>query len=176
MNILICMCPYPFFRAQGQTLRVYNIAKHLAKRHKLFLLGITDDSLKLKNSSLVFEIKDIFEKIFEIKVRRKKFIEILNLLTPRYSINLEFPIIKKKLYKLISQIIKKEKIDILHINGSLIIDLLLADFKGIPKILDLCDSYCLSFKRALKNTSQILERSLLFFKYLRIKAIEKYPY
>ena len=174
MNILICMYPYPFFKAQGQTLRVYNIAKHLAKRHRLFLLGISDDSLKLKNSSLVFEIKDIFEKIFEIKIRRKKFIEILNLLTPKYSINLEFLIIKKKLYKLISQIIKKEKIDILHINGSPLIDLLLADFKGIPKILDLCDSHCLNFKRALKNTSQILESSLLFFKYLRVKAIEKY--
>ena len=60
------------------------------------------------------------------------------------------------------------------VNGSLIIDLLLADFKGIPKILDLCDSRYLIHKRALKNTSQVFETFSLFFKYLRIKAIEKY--
>jgi len=172
MNILICMYPFPFLRTQGQTLRVYYIAKHLARKHRLFLLGIYKDNLP--KNSLIFKTEGIFEEVFEIKIKRKKFIEILNLFTPRYSTKLEFPIAKKKLYSLISQILKKHKIDILHVNGFPLLDLLLADFKGIPKVLDLCDSPYLFYKREIENTTQIIVKFIKFFKILLIKSIEKY--
>ena len=176
MNILICMNPYPFFKAQGQTLRVYNIAKHLAKKHKLFLLGIHDDSLKLKDNSLIFNPENIFEKIYKVRIKRKrkKLIEIFNLIAPKYSTNLEFLKTKKDLYKFISQIVEKEKIDILHINGRPFVNILLADFKKVPKILDLCDSLSLYYKRGINSTSQFFKKFVLYSKYLWAKSIEKY--
>jgi len=173
MNILVCFYPFPFYRTHGQALRVYNVFKNIAKKHNVFLLGISDNILNLKDNFLLFDIKDVFAKIFTIEIKRKRFMEILNLLTPKY-INLEFPLTKIKLYKLISQIIRKQKIDIIYVNGFPFVDLLLADFKEIPKVLDLCDSRHLIHKRAVENTSQALNKFVFFFNYLRTKNIEKY--
>ena len=176
MNILICMHPYPFFKAQGQTLRVYYIAKHLTKKHKLFLLGIHDDSLRLKDNSLIFDPENIFEKIYEIKIKRrkKKWIEIFNLITPKYTTSLEFFKTKKDLYKFVSQIIEEKKIDILHVNGKPFVNILLADFKKVPKILDLCDSLSLYYKREASGTSKFFKKNILYMKYFWIRSIEKY--
>ena len=171
MNILICTYPSPFLRTQGQSLRVYNISKHLAKNHKIFLLFLTD--LNTKNDHLVFDKKHIFSKIWQKEIKQKRFMRIFNLIATKYSARLEFPIVKTKLHKLVLRIIKEQKIDILYING-FPIDLLLADFKGVPKVLDLCDSPTLAYKREFENSAGFLNKQIAFLKYLRAEAIEKY--
>ncbi len=174
MNILVCFYPFPFYRTHGQALRVYNVFKNIAKNHNVFLLGVYDKILNnLEYNSLLFDIKSIFVKIFKLNIKRKRLLEVLSLITPKY-INLEFPLDKIKLYKLVSQIIIKYKIDIIYVNGFPFIDLLLSDFNKVPKVLDLCDSRCLIHKRGLKNSSYILDKFIFFLNYLRAKNIEKY--
>jgi len=174
MNILVCFYPFPFYRTHGQALRVYNVFKNIAKNHNVFLLGISENALnKLEYNSLLFDAKDIFLKVFRLNIRRKRLLEILSLITTKY-VNLEFPLLKIKLYKIVWQIIIKYKIDIIYVNGFPFIDLLLSDFTRIPKVLDLCDSRCLIFKRALENSSYTLDKIIFFLNYFRTKNTEKY--
>lgn len=160
MKILVCTQKIPYPLTSGDNLRIYNIFKELAKNHEVYLL-YNDTSKNNQESLAVIEKSGIFEDCISLNLPSSSLIDraigLMFLDSKLFSTRGYFKF-KKDVKNKVSEIVKKNKIEIIH-SHDLFVSLLLSDFNTVPKVLDLTDSHGLYYKRELQS----LQNPINFF-------------
>jgi len=166
--------PYPL--ESGDSLRTYNICKKLIERgNKIFLVYFRHgDQNSLDERALSEIAEDIFVmdcpsfynqlygKLYKIFVSLFPFPNIL--FRPKNIKNLQ---------KNIKKIIERDNIDIIHVRD-FITGVSLINFREIPKLLDLTDSFSLASKREMAQQKSIKKKMRSYLSYNWHRGIEKF--
>lgn len=167
MNILFIANRFPYPPYRGDKLKIFNIAKRLCDKHKLFLITFIQD----KND------------IQYVSVLKNYFVDVKYVYLPKYRSTLKcafkilsskpFQIIyfeSKELKDLVNDFVNKNQIDVIH-TQHLRMAQYSFDLVNKPRILDLPDAYSLYWKRR-KNLKRNLIKRL--FDHIEFKKVMKY--
>ncbi|HLS71210.1 MAG TPA: glycosyltransferase [Chitinophagaceae bacterium] len=159
--------PYPPYR--GDKLKIYNLSKHLSKKHELHLITFLENEEDIK---YLPELEKIFTSIHLVQLPPKK--AILNTLRTSYKRGIPFQIgyfFMEEMQNKIQEILTIHKFDAVHIQH-----IRLAPYwkniKDIPRILDLPDAFSLYWKRRRKN-SKFIKKAFNSIEYNRLRNYEK---
>lgn len=156
--------PYPPFR--GDKLKIFNLAKRLSIHHDLFLITFAESK---EDYNHIPELEKLFKKVIIVKL--PKWQSYFNCLLAVFS-NIPFQVAyfrSRKMYRTISDFVKKNKIDIIHTQH-----IRMAQFTSQieqPKILDLPDAFSLYWQRRIENQQNIFKR---FFEQIEFKRLYKF--
>jgi polysaccharide biosynthesis protein PslH len=148
MRILLFTNPYRFL-LNGMMLRTYKIFKNLSHDNDIYLVSFINK--KSYSQNYPFLQDKFFKNIFFLDMYEQTFSREV-LLATQMIISSYIPLLtivpsyQKYVEKEIKKIIEENEIEILHIN-SLYKAFLVDNISGIPKVLDLIDSFGLRYLR-----------------------------
>lgn len=167
MNILFIANRFPYPPYRGDKLKIFNIAKRLCAKNKLYLITFVQD----KND------------VRYIDALKKYFSDVRYVYLPKYKSTLKcaykilsskpFQILyfeSKELKELINEFIDKNQVDVIH-TQHLRMAQYSCDIINIPRILDLPDAYSLYWKRRKNLKRNIIKR---LFDHIEYKKVMKY--
>jgi sugar transferase (PEP-CTERM/EpsH1 system associated) len=160
--------PYPPFR--GDKLKIYNLAKRLAKKHKLILVTFTQDENDIAN---IPQLKSIFSKIVTVHLPfHKSVINCLRILIGDKKPLQVLYFYSKEFKKKLSDTINIENPDVIHVQH-LRMSQYLPQLNNKPAILDLPDAFSLYWDRRVKSAKNFLTRWFNNFEFKRVLRYEK---
>jgi sugar transferase (PEP-CTERM/EpsH1 system associated) len=169
MNILFVANRFPYPPYRGDKLKIYNIARRLSKRHRLFLITFIQDENDLK---YVKELDKIFMKCIFVKL--SKFRSGINCLLHLFSgkpVQVSY-FMSHDLDRKLENFIENNKIDVIHTQH-----LRMAQFtskiSSVKKILDLPDAYSLYWKRRQKESKKIFSKIFAYIEYRKVLNYER---
>ncbi len=151
MNILFVANRFPYPPFRGDKLKIYNLAKRLSGKHKLFLITFVQDK---KDYEYTSELEKYFDKIELVYL--PKYLSVLKCGLKMFSKNpyqiiyFESSEFKKKLAKFLSE----NEVDLIH-TQHLRMSQYTYDLKKYKRILDLPDAYSLYWKRRMEMTNNL---------------------
>ena len=168
MRILVVSSYLPFPLFSGGNIRLYNLLKLMAKKHKITLIC---EKRPNQTNEDVKEVEKVCEKV--ITVERKKQWSTKNILKTGFSKN-PFLITGHTSLEMKNAIIEeleKEKYDVIHVETSYVMQNL--PQTTIPVVLAEHNIEYLVYKRFADNVS-IVARPVLFLDILKLKRLEEY--
>lgn len=156
MKILCVSSRFPYPLIKGDKLKVYQLIKHLSKRHSIYLVTFVESKDELKYLSSVAQFT---KRIVPIQLSRtKSYLQCVKGLFSPLPFQ-TFYYNSKKMHREISNIIVKEKFDLVYVHLIRMAEYL-RHKKGLRKILAIEDSISSNYKHTIKFRKGL--RKLLF--------------
>lgn len=157
--------PYPPYR--GDKLKIYHLAKRLAKRHELHLLTFTEHEEEKQYRG---ELEKIFQKVELVHLPRwKAALHCLQALWNPLPVQVQYFRSAALRHKL-NALLQAEKYDAVHVQH-LRMAPYLADNASLPRILDLPDAFSLYWERRSKMPRPFLQK---LFENIEQKRVLRY--
>lgn len=169
MTLLFIANRFPYPPHRGDKLKIYNLAKRLAGKHRLLLVTFTETSEDLHH---LHALDNIFDKVYTIHLPRVK--SVTSVLMGVFS-SIPFQVLyfkDKQIKSLIRQVIADEKPDAVHVQH-LRMSQYLDDLKGLPSIIDLPDAFSLYWKRRVEKANSWPARMFAKWELKRVVHYEK---
>jgi len=173
MNILFLSTENPYPPDHGHHIRTYNILKHLSKGNNVYFIGFAKNSDELKYKKHLEQFCKGVD-IFMISSGKNKFYFMLSLFLNLFSLK-PFAVtryFKKEAQSRIAQILKEEKIDLVHFD-MLHLAMYFDTIGSTPKILVNHNVESLRLKRLIKVQKNLLIKLYLYIQYLKLARYEK---
>ncbi len=157
--------PYPPYR--GDKLKIYNLAKRLAKQHELHLVTFTEI---VADKTYIPELKKIFTEVHTVHLPKWK--GALNCAL-EFTSGLPLQVLyfkSQEMQELVNKIVDNTNYDAIHVQH-LRMAPYLKDRKDLPAILDLPDAFSLYWKRRQKTENSFFKNR---FEHLEQKRLEKF--
>ncbi|RYZ45040.1 MAG: glycosyltransferase, partial [Sphingobacteriales bacterium] len=143
--------PYPPYR--GDKLKIFHLARRLSVKHELHLVTFLQDESDLQ---YLPELRKIFSEIHLVRLTKaQSYINSLFAVLHKEPFQVRYfhsAAMKEKIAELLSA----NRYDAVHVQH-LRMAQYLADYKNIPRILDLPDAYSLYWKRRIESTNGLLK-------------------
>jgi sugar transferase (PEP-CTERM/EpsH1 system associated) len=156
--------PYPPFR--GDKLKIFNLARRLAKHHEIHLITFAESA---EDHTYKSKLEEIFKEVHFVNLPIWQ--SYWSCLLAIFS-NTPFQIAyfrSRKMQNLIGQFLETHEIDVVHTQH-----LRMSQFTNqltLPKILDLPDAFSLYWKRRIANQKNPLKK---FFELIEYKRLFKF--
>lgn len=168
MNILFVANRFPYPPFRGDKLKIFNLAKELSKRHRLYLITFIEDKNDYK---YIDKLKQYFKEIEVVYL--PKYQSALNCLKNIFSSTpLQINYFKSdKFDMLVQDFISKHSIDVIH-TQHLRMSQYTYKIKDIPTVLDLPDAYSLYWKRRSMLSGSYLKKKFGLLEHKRVLNYE----
>lgn len=168
MNILFVANRFPYPPFRGDKLKIFNLAKELSKRHKLYLLTFIEDKNDYK---YIDNLRQYFKEIEVVYL--PKYQSALNCLSNIFSSTpLQINYFKSdKFDMLVQDFISKHSIDVIH-TQHLRMSQYTYKIHDIPTVLDLPDAYSLYWKRRSMLNGSYLKKKFGLLEHKRVLNYE----
>lgn len=157
--------PYPPFR--GDKLKIYNLARRLAKNHRLILVTFTQDE---QDKTHLDKLNNVFDRVETIHLPQWKSV----LACSRFWFDnspLQVLYFRSNAFReLLSRVVTEEKPDVAHVQH-LRMSQYHKQLQGIHAILDLPDAFSLYWKRRVENATNVFHK---LFNKMELKRVVKY--
>jgi len=168
MNLLFVANRFPYPPHRGDKLKIFNLAKQLCKRHKLYLITFIQDK---KDYHYIDELEKFFS---EIEVIYLPFMQsALNCMKGIFSSNpFQVNYFRSQSFEtILNDFISKHDIDAIH-TQHLRMSQYTSGIKDIPTILDLPDAYSLYWKRRSNLCCSYLKKKLELLEHKKVLEYE----
>lgn len=136
--------PYPPYR--GDKLKIYNLARRLAKRHELYLLTFAQSE---EDNAYRRELEKIFKEVHLVQLPKLK--SAVNCLAAGWT-NVPLQVLyfrSREMHTKLNELLGQHSFDAVHVQH-LRMSPYLASNKSVPRILDMPDAFSLYWERRRK--------------------------